>query len=449
MAIIPINMNTILNNRALRYLLLLCICTTRVSSQEFTCGQGFTVTSDKPATFSQPYSPDTHCKWEILKMQFNPPHFQGDKGVELELSCTVDLPSDPLDCAENSLLITDGVAGSQKYCGETELRVRASEKLRDLFAVFSTSGNRDDKAYKGIECTAKVVDAADDGRLAKNFEGKTEQRCVCGTQSKGDRIVGGEDADFNEFPWLAAIVDKGTRRPFCGGALINDRFILTAAHCFFFSGKKAEDMEVLLHAHVLDMTVLQGWKDVELGIAGSVRGPGYDLDKVTDADEKTLRFEVEELISHPLFTPKYDYDFALLKLDRKIDLGDADSPTPVCLPPADTYDTFSLDEKNLTVAGWGLAHEKAKASTRLLQKLVVPFMTRKVCGGFLAKHLTNRMICSGFEEGIKDACTGDSGGPLIHNYLLISGGRWELSLGGLAVLEQGDLESTPRGTPMD
>ncbi|ODM88291.1 Coagulation factor IX [Orchesella cincta] len=154
---------------------------------------------------------------------------------------------------------------------------------------------------------------------------------------KGDRIVGGEDADFNEFPWLAAIVDKGTRRPFCGGALINDRFILTAA----------EDMEVLLHAHVLDMTVLQGWKDVELGIAGSVRGPGYDLDKVTDADEKNLRFEVEELISHPLFTPKYDYDFALLKLDRKIDLGDADSPTPVCLPPADTYDTFSWTKKIL------------------------------------------------------------------------------------------------------
>lgn len=46
---------------------------------------------------------------------------------------------------------------------------------------------------------------------------------VCGYQNKEDRIVGGVDAGENEFPWIAAIVQKGTRSPVCGGSLINDR----------------------------------------------------------------------------------------------------------------------------------------------------------------------------------------------------------------------------------
>lgn len=45
-----------------------------------------------------------------------------------------------------------------------------------------------------------------------------------------DRIVGGSDAELHEFPWQVAIILK--RVFFCGGALINDEFVLSAAHCF-------------------------------------------------------------------------------------------------------------------------------------------------------------------------------------------------------------------------
>ena len=43
------------------------------------------------------------------------------------------------------------------------------------------------------------------------------------------RIVNGNDAEDNEWPWIAALMNNG--RQFCGGSLIDDKHILTAAHC--------------------------------------------------------------------------------------------------------------------------------------------------------------------------------------------------------------------------
>lgn len=71
--------------------------------------------------------------------------------------------------------------------------------------------------------------------------------------------------------------------------------------------------------------------------------------------------------------------------------------------------------QNFTVAGWGKSDEKAGGSTRVLQKLDVPYIDWSKCEKKIpADILTRRMLCAGHEGGGKDACTGDSGGPLIH-----------------------------------
>lgn len=132
---------------------------------------------------------------------------------------------------------------------------------------------------------------------------------------------------------------------------------------------------------------------------------------MTDEDEKTQRYRVDEIITHPLFNEFMDFDFALLKLKQKLDLSVDNAPIPVCLPPADTYDSLmdSWKDKIFTVAGWGKAAENAGASTRRLQKLDVPYMEWDTCKktSGAKRYLTRRMICAAFKEAGKDACTGE------------------------------------------
>ena len=55
----------------------------------------------------------------------------------------------------------------------------------------------------------------------------------CTSAELDGRIVGGVEANFNAFPWIAGLVysNKSVKRPFCGGSLISSSFVLTAAHC--------------------------------------------------------------------------------------------------------------------------------------------------------------------------------------------------------------------------
>lgn len=55
----------------------------------------------------------------------------------------------------------------------------------------------------------------------------------CGLQANDNRIVGGTVAELDEFPWMALLQYKKGRKiePACAGTLINNRYVLTAAHC--------------------------------------------------------------------------------------------------------------------------------------------------------------------------------------------------------------------------
>ena len=58
----------------------------------------------------------------------------------------------------------------------------------------------------------------------------TEDRC--GNLFKFDRkLVGAEPAEKDDWPWMAAMLYSDKNQQFCGGALISDRHVLTAAHC--------------------------------------------------------------------------------------------------------------------------------------------------------------------------------------------------------------------------
>ena len=55
--------------------------------------------------------------------------------------------------------------------------------------------------------------------------------CNCGLAKRATRIVGGKFTEVNEYPWQTGLVSRGGSTVWCGGSLVNSRWVLTAAHC--------------------------------------------------------------------------------------------------------------------------------------------------------------------------------------------------------------------------
>ncbi|RXG67255.1 Transmembrane protease serine 2, partial [Armadillidium vulgare] len=153
---------------------------------------------------------------------------------------------------------------------------------------------------------------------------ETEVKKVCGFNDKKsnvNRIVGGKAADPKDWPWMAALLKIEDLSFFCGGVLITDRYVLTAAHCF-------QRMLYLFSFY-----------------EAKVRLGEYDFG--TPNENNVSDFNIERF-----FYPNYnlvtgDNDIALLKLERPTLFGDFISP--VCLSPR-----FGTFENRLgIVIGWG------------------------------------------------------------------------------------------------
>ncbi|XP_072949953.1 trypsin-1-like [Epargyreus clarus] len=218
--------------------------------------------------------------------------------------------------------------------------------------------------------------------------------CQCGIARTRRRIVGGYETKKLEIPWIGVLMYGG--RFYCGGSLINDLYVLTAAHCT--SGFRKERMTVRFLEH----------------------------DRSIANETKTIDRKVAAIIRHLRYNPgTYDNDIALLKLDRRVDLSSAVKRIksdgtdeedelndvglrPVCLPSHGlTYSNYSA-----MVAGWGTTEEGGAVSDTL-QEVYVPIISNAECRETAYKQrITENMLCAGEPDGGRDACQGDSGGPL-------------------------------------
>ncbi|ALC46395.1 CG30098 [Drosophila busckii] len=210
----------------------------------------------------------------------------------------------------------------------------------------------------------------------------------CGKKSN-IKLSGGEVTRIGEFPWLALLKYETTGRPFlCGGSLISDQFVLTAAHCVA-SGKI---IGVRLGEHNLDTE-----EDCQY-LGGRRREclPPYE------------EYGISEIRQHPSYKENtINYDIALLKLDRPVKFKQ--HIKPVCLPIDANSKDIAYDQSFFT-AGWGRT-EKDVASSVLL-KAVVKRQDLNVCRNyFIDAPVTENHICA-VGEGILHTCRGDSGGPV-------------------------------------
>ncbi|XP_068213912.1 trypsin-1-like [Palaemon carinicauda] len=197
---------------------------------------------------------------------------------------------------------------------------------------------------------------------------------------KFTKIVGGKDADLCELKYQISLQDISFGFPFhlCGGSIIDENWILTAAHCFDEVDISAPDfLQVVTGEHNL-----------------------------IEDEGKEQTIVLKEIIIHE----KYDKwtvanDIALLRLSTPIKFDDCSQP--IALPEKD-----HLASGDCVVSGWGTLQEEGHPSD-ILQKATIPMMTDAECKTIFGQaEIDGCMICAGLVDGGIDACEGDSGGPL-------------------------------------
>uniref|UniRef100_A0A670K7T9 Peptidase S1 domain-containing protein n=1 Tax=Podarcis muralis TaxID=64176 RepID=A0A670K7T9_PODMU len=204
------------------------------------------------------------------------------------------------------------------------------------------------------------------------------------------RIVGGNPAPEGAWPWQVSFMENN--KPICGGSLINEKWVVSAAHCFTKQlNLPTTQYDVLLGAYQLSI-------------------PPSSLVVTT----------VQQVISHPNYNniDGSPGDIALVELKAPLDLNDY--ILPVCLP--DSSAQFSMDT-SCWVTGWGQVKDgEALPPPQTLQELEVPLIDQDTCNSLFnsapapdlpQNPVLDDMICAGYPEGGKDACHGDSGGPLV------------------------------------
>ncbi|XP_012288933.1 trypsin-1 [Orussus abietinus] len=199
--------------------------------------------------------------------------------------------------------------------------------------------------------------------------------CTCGVRNEESRIVGGQTTAPNEFPWIVRL--SYLNKFYCAGTLINDRYVLSAAHCV--KGFMWFMIKVTFGEH----------------------------DRCSERNPET-RFVTRAITGEFSFL-NFDNDIAILRLNERVPLGD--HIRPICLP---TIQDNQYEGTKAIASGWGTMHEDGKPSC-LLQEVEVPVMSLKDCRNtsYSPRMISDNMLCAGYPDGQKDSCQGDSGGPLV------------------------------------
>jgi len=199
---------------------------------------------------------------------------------------------------------------------------------------------------------------------------------TCGRQAitpSSQRIVGGVEAMAHSWPW---IVSLQSRDHFCGGTLIDNRHVLTAAHCI-----DSSRFRVIAGLH--QRTNINGPLSQNLGVS-----------RVFVHEQYNTRTEAN--------------DIALVRLAQPVQFNAY--VTAICLPGPDPQEL-----ERVTVAGWGVLSEDGD-SARSLRQVTINVMNNQAERVYKNEFDVGRQIGAGIPNiGGKDSCQGDSGGPLMYN----------------------------------
>ncbi|XP_033611825.1 transmembrane protease serine 7 isoform X1 [Fukomys damarensis] len=262
------------------------------------------------------------------------------------------------------------------------------------------NGQDEHNCTQSIPCTNKTFKCDNDICFKKQNarcdgivdcpDGSDEDSCSCSrTSSSLHRIVGGADSQEGAWPWQVSLHFVGSA--YCGASVISREWLLSAAHCFH--GNRLSDPTPWT-AH-LGMYVQGNAKFVS---------------------------PVRRIVVHEYYNSQtFDYDIALLQLSIAWPETLKQLIQPICIPPAGQK--VHSGEK-CWVTGWGQRHEAGNKGSPVLQQAEVELIDQTLCVSTYG-IITSRMLCAGVISGKRDACKGDSGGPL--SCRRKSDGKWILT----------------------
>ncbi|XP_055697809.1 CLIP domain-containing serine protease B9-like [Phlebotomus papatasi] len=224
---------------------------------------------------------------------------------------------------------------------------------------------------------------------------------ICGCQGYRRSIIERNETDLNEFPWMALLDYEDEENhfiPFCGGFLINARYVVTTAYCV--KGNRKNTTRKIVNIRIGEYDTTTNPDCVNDGFQDNCNFP-------------ILNYGIEEVISHEDYSPlNYQNDIALIRLTGNVVYNEF--AFPICLPEPDFPGT--PDGNEVTVAGWGLTLDRELSSVKLKAKTSVVSFNRCLDEYSTQTNLSKKVqMCAG-GEFLMDACVVDSSGPLMARY---------------------------------
>jgi len=286
-----------------------------------------------------------------------------------------------------SSLLFSGTATAQIGPSGIDVKLNAQEvrelqhALRGIELSLTTDSAAPFRNFKALGKDLAIIERDKKGSLPARITESEIRIFGSGVlPEKGTKVVGGELARLGEHPWIVSLALDGYpagAAHFCGGSLINENWVLTAAHC-------VEDMaagSIRLHA---------GSNDLQKG--GQLRN-------------------VTRIVIHEDWDDRTnENDIALLQVTSPFDFEANHISTINYLETVADHETQAADGELLSVIGWGHTQEGATRTERLLRKVTVPVIRTETCNRNYSGTVLDGMFCSGI--GGKDSCQGDSGGPI-------------------------------------
>ena len=206
--------------------------------------------------------------------------------------------------------------------------------------------------------------------LIKQCESISTYRCknetnACGCSRRPEvrlKIDGGQSALFSNWDWIVSI--RSLNDHFCGGSVLNEWYIITAAHCL------EDAINIKSRIRIC---------------AGTFR--------LSDPCQQSRR--MHSFVFHPLYNKTtHENDIALIRLTTPLDLSDS-SVTPICLPSADYPDDYPEVGTEVVSIGWG--ELKIGTMPDELQEVSLKIMDK------------SSIHCSHLQNNQTQLCAGDLG----------------------------------------